>query len=61
MQAEGEDDIMTLREQITQLWVVMQKPPVKTTSDHPRQLGNRNSENRNVNNASRHGIGQNHY
>ena len=45
MQAEGKHDIATLREQIMQLQVVMQKPTVRTASDHLRQLGNRKSEN----------------
>ena len=58
-QAAGEDEIMTFREQIMQLWVVMQKPPVRISCDHFRQLSNRNSKNRNVNNTRGNGNGKN--
>ena len=60
VQAEGKDEITTLRKQIAQLWVVMQKP-VRTASDHPRPLGNRISENRNVNTRRGNGNGQNQH
>ena len=56
-QAEGEDEILTLMEQIAQLQVVMPKPPMRTASDHPTQLGNRNSENRTVENRRVNGNG----
>ena len=47
-QAEVMDEIATLREQIIQLQVAMQKLLVITTSDHVRELGNRKSKNQNV-------------
>ena len=61
VQVQGEDEIVMLREQIAQLWVAMQKSPVRATSNHPRQSCNRNSENRNVNNTTGNGYGQNHH
>ena len=59
VQAEGENEIITLTEKIIHLQVVIQKPSVRTKSDHPRQLGNRNSENRNVSTTMGNGTGQN--
>ena len=45
VQIEGKGEIAKLREQITQLQVVMQRPPVRTVSDHLRHLGNGKSAN----------------
>ena len=55
-QAEG-DEIMTFREQIPQLQMVMQKPPMRTMYSNPGQFGSGNNENRNMNQARGNGNG----
>ena len=34
-QSEGKDDIVSLKEQIAQLWLAIQRPPQQTASSNP--------------------------
>ena len=50
-QSEGKDEIMSLKEQITQFQVVIQRPPQQTTSSNPGPLGNGVNINRHQSNT----------
>ena len=58
-QSEGTDDIMSLKEQIMQLCVVIWSPPQQTVSGNPQPLGNERNGNRNQNNTMGDGNSQN--
>ena len=49
-QSEGKDGIVSLREQITQQWVVVQRPQ-RTANSNPQQLGGVRNGNRNQHNT----------
>ena len=59
-QSEGKDKILSLKQQIVQLRVAIQRSLQWTTSGNPKPLGNGGSGNRNYSNTRGNSNGQNH-
>ena len=59
VQSQGKDEIMSLKQQIMQLQVAIQRPPQQTTSGNCTPVGNGGSGNRNKSNTMGNGSGQN--